>query len=151
MARKRSEQQESTVATIPGSNELHWMDVTIRRPTAQTNVEEAAMTGGHAAWLGEKEKTKKYGNRNEVGPDTAKPISIEIGGRMGTQTIGILQGMTTKLAEARGGELNAATALRKMKLSIERTLLRSEADAINATNAHANDEATRLWRDGMSE
>ena len=134
------------VATIPGSNELQWLDVTIRRPTAQTNVAEAAMTGGHAAWMGEKEKTKKYGNKNEVGPDTAKPISIELGGRMGTQTIGILQGMTTKLAEARGGELNAATALRKMKLAIERTLLRSEADAINATNV--NEEVTRARRDG---
>ena len=54
--------------------------------------------------MGEKEKTKKYGNKSEVGPDTAKPISIELGGRMGIQTIGILQGMTTKLAEARGGE-----------------------------------------------
>ena len=136
------------VATIPGSNELQWLDITIRRPTAQTNVEEAAMTGGHAAWLGEKEKTKKYGNKNEVGPDTAKPISIELGGRMGIQTNGILQGMTTKLAEARGGELNAATALRKMKLAIERTLLRSEADAINATNAYESDQATRARRDG---
>ena len=66
----------------------------------------------------------------------------------GIQTIGILQGMTTKLAEARGGELNAATALRKMKLAIERTLLRSEADAINAANANANDEVTRTRRDG---
>ena len=66
---------------------------------------------------------------------------------MGIQTIGILQSMTTKLAEARGGELNAATALRKMKLAIERTLLRSEADAINATNAYVNDEATRARRD----
>ena len=99
---------------------------------------------------GRKRKTKKYGNKNEVGPDTAKPISIELGGRMGIQTIGILQGMTTKLAEARGGELNAATALRKMKLAIERTLLRSEADAINATNAYANDEAMRTRRDGES-
>ena len=106
---------------------------------------EAAVTGGHAAWIGEREKTKKYGNKNEVGPDTAKPISIELGGRMGTQTIGILQGITTKLAEASGGELNAAIALRKMKLAIERTLLRSEADAINAANA--NEEAKRARRD----
>ena len=131
------------VATIPGSNELQWLDITISRPTAQTNVEEAATSGGHAAWLGEKEKTKKYGNKSEVGPDTAKPISIELGGRLGIQTNGILQGITTKLAKARGGELNAATAFRKMKLAIERTLMRSEADAINATNAHANEEATR--------
>ena len=133
------------VATIPGSNELQWMDVTIRRPTAQTNVTEAAETGGHAAWMGEREKTKKYGNRNEVGPDTAKPISIELGGRMGTQTIGILKGMTTKLAEASGGEINAASALRKMKLAVERTLLRAEADAINAANA--DEEAKRARRD----
>ena len=41
--------------------------------------------------MGEKEKTKKYGNKSEVGLDTAKPISIELGGRMGIQTIGILQ------------------------------------------------------------
>ena len=123
------------VATIPGSHELQWMDVTIRRPTAQTNVAEAAETGGHAAWLGEREKTKKYGNRNEVGPDTAKPISIELGGRMGTQTIGILKSLTTKLAEASGGEINAASALRRIKIAVERTLLRAEADAINAANA----------------
>ena len=67
---------------------------------------------------------------------------------MGVQTNAILQGMTTKLAEARGGELNAPTALRKLKLAIERTLLRAEADAINATNAQANDVATRARCDG---
>ena len=64
-----------------------------------------------------------------------KPISIELGGRMGIQTNGILQSLTSKLAEASGGEFNAASALRKMKLMLERTLLRSEADAINASNA----------------
>ena len=53
--------------------------------------------------------------------------------------------MTTKLAEASGGEINAASALRKMKLVIERTLLRSEADAINAANA--SEEAKRARRD----
>ena len=91
---------------------------------------------GHAATQGEREKTKKYGNKNEIGPDTVKPISIEIGWRMGPQTVNVLQNLTTKLAEARGGELNAATALRKMKLVVERTLRRAEADALNATNAH---------------
>ena len=90
------------VATIPGSNELQWLDITIRRPTAQTNVTESARTAGHAATLGEKEKTKKYGNRMEVGPDTVKPISIELGGRMGTQTIVTLQSITSKLADASG-------------------------------------------------
>ena len=119
------------VATIPGSNELQWLDVTIRRPTALTNMEGSARMGGHAATQGEREKTKKYGNRNEVGPDTVKSISIELGGRPGTQTISVSQSLTTKLAEARGGELNAATALRKITLVVA-----AEADALNATNAH---------------
>ena len=48
----------------------------------------------------------------------------------------MLQNLTTKLAEARGGELDAATALRKMKLVVERTLVRAEANAFNATTAH---------------
>ena len=129
------------VVTVPGLNELQWLDITIRRPTAQTNVVGAAERAGHAASMGEIEKTKKYGNRSEVGPDTVKPISIELGGRMGTQTNGILQSLTSKLAEASGGEINAASALRKLKLLLERTLLRSEADAINATNVA--DEARR--------
>ena len=42
------------VATIPGSNELQRLDVTIRRPTALTNMEGAARMGGHAARQGEK-------------------------------------------------------------------------------------------------
>ena len=54
----------------------------------------------------------------------------------------MLQNLTTKLAEARGGELNAATALRKMKLVVERTLIRAEADALNATTAH--EEQTKV-------
>ena len=64
---------------------------------------------------------------------------------MGTQTIGTLRGMTSKLAEASGGEINAASALRKMKLLLERTLLRSEADAINAANA--SEEANKISRE----
>ena len=55
---------------------------------------------------------------------------------MGPKTIRVFQNLTTKLAEARGGELNVATALRKMKLVVERTLVRAEADALNATTAH---------------
>ena len=63
---------------------------------------------------------------------------------MGLQTVSVLQNLTTKLAEARGGELNAATALRKMKLVVERTLIRAEADALNATAAH--EEQTNVRR-----
>ena len=139
------------VATIPGSNELQWLDVTIRRPTALTNMEGSSRTGGHAATQGEREKTKKHENRNEVGPDTVKPISIELGGRPGTQTITVSQSMTTKLAEARGGELNAATALRKMRLVVERTLIRAEADALNATNAHEEQANVRKVLGGNCE
>ena len=79
-----------------------------------------------------------------IGPDTVKPISIELGGRIGPQTVSVLQNLTTKLVEARGGELNAATALRKMKLVVERTLIRAEADAPNATAAH--EEQTNVRR-----
>ena len=56
----------------------------------------------------------------------------------------MLQNLTTKLAEARCGELNAATAFRKMRLVIERTLIRAEADALNATTAH--EEQTNVRR-----
>ena len=81
-------------------------------------------------------KRRSTGNRNEVDPDMLKPISLELRGRPGPQTISVLQSLTTKLAEARGGELNAVTALRKMRVVIERTLIRAEADALNATTAH---------------
>ena len=63
---------------------------------------------------------------------------------MGPQTIIVLQNLTTKLAEARGGELNAATALWKMKLVVERTLVRAEAVALNAKTAH--EEQTNVRR-----
>ena len=72
----------------------------------------SAKLGGHAATQGEREKN---GNKNEVGPDTVKLISIDLGGRLGPQTISVLQNLTTKLAETRGGELSSATALKKMK------------------------------------
>ena len=54
------------VAKIPVSNELQWLDVTIRRPTALANMEGLARKRGHAATQGERVKTMKYGNRNEV-------------------------------------------------------------------------------------
>ena len=90
-------------------------------PTALTNMEGSARNGRTFSHAREREKTKKYGNKNEVGPDTVKPISNELGGRMGP--------------EARCGELNA-TALKKVKLVVERTLIWAEADALNATTAH---------------
>ena len=83
------------VPTIPGRDELQWMDI-IRRPTAAANVEGVATSGGFSALLGEKEKTTKYGNRDEIGPDTVKPISFELGGRPGPQTMTVLQGLTTQ-------------------------------------------------------
>ena len=80
--------------TIPGRDELQWLD--IRRPTAAANVEGVATSGGFSALLGEKEKTTKYGNRDEIGPDTVKSISFELGGRPGPQTMTVLQGLTTQ-------------------------------------------------------
>ena len=64
------------VATITRGDELQW-------PTA--NVKQAARAGGYAATSGERERenTVKYGNRSEIGPDTVKPISFELGGRTG--------------------------------------------------------------------
>ena len=90
-----------------------------------------------------KKKRRCTGNKNEVGPDTVKPTSIELGGSLRPQTVNVLQNLTTKLAEAQGGELNAATALRKMKLVVERTLILAEADAINATAAHEEQRNVR--------
>ena len=75
----------------------------------------------------------KYGNRNEVCPDTLKPISLELGGRAGTQTTVVLQAMTT---EANGEELNVATVLWRLCLILERTLNRAEADALSAASAY---------------
>ena len=46
------------------------------------------------------------------------------------------------MTAARGGELNAATALRKLTLVLERTLIRAEADALNA--ATSNEEQVKL-------
>ena len=71
------------VATIPGSDELQWLDVTTRRPTAAANVEGGAKNGGFAALQGEKEQTRKYGNRNEESPDTVKPVRFDLGARNG--------------------------------------------------------------------
>ena len=70
--------------------------------------------------LREAQKTeRKYENRDEVGPNTAKPVSFELGGRMGTQTIALLQEMTTKLAEVRRGELNVVMVVRRLLLIFE--------------------------------
>ena len=124
------------VVTIPESDELQWLDVTSRSPTAAANAEGGARNGGFAALQGERERTTKYGNRNEVGPDTVKPISLELGGRAGTQTTAVLQAMTRKLAEANGEELTVATVLWRLRLILERTLNRAEADALSAASAY---------------
>ena len=86
-----------------------------------------------------KKNREHFLNRNDIGPDAVK---VRVEGRPGAQTASVLQGLTTKLAEARGGELNAATALRKLSLVLERTLVRAEADAANATAA--NEEQVNL-------
>ena len=104
------------------------------------------MTGGHAAWIGEKETTKKYGNNSEVGPDTAKPISIELGRENGNPDDRHPTGHDDKARRSEGRRAQRGDGSQKMKLAIERTLLRSEADAINATNVY--EEVARARRDG---
>ena len=134
MARTRSGSRGSML--LPRSrdrDELRWLDVPIRRPTAVANVEGAARFGGFAT-QGEKTRENR-GTETKIGPETVKPISFELGGRPGAQTINVLPGLTAKLAVARGGELHAAKALRTLRLILERTLIRSVADALNATTA----------------
>ena len=71
---------------------------------------------------------------------------------MGTQTIATLQSITSKLADASGGDICAASSLRKTKLLMERTLLRAEADAINAANVNEWEKRMRNekveWENG---
>ena len=83
------------VATTLGRDELQWLDVPIRTPTAVANLEGAARFVGFPA---------------------IKPISFELGGRPRPQTVSVLQRLTTKLAETRGREHNAATALPEARL-----------------------------------
>ena len=129
------------VATIPGRDELQWLEVTIRRPTAVAHVEGAARFGGFSATR--RERKREILEQDEIGPDTVKPISFELGRRHGPQTTTVLQGLTAKLAEALGGELNAATALRKLRPTLERTLIRAEADALDATSANEEQAVLR--------
>ena len=90
---KRQVQSGDVVATFPGRDEeLQGLGQHHQEPTATTNVEGAAKHG-------EKEKTKRYGNRNEIGPDAVKPISFELG-RPGPQTTTALQGLTTNERES---------------------------------------------------
>ena len=90
------------VAPVPDRDGLQWLDVTVRRPKVVANDE-----GGKLRRLrrhpGRERKKRTYGNRNEIGPDTVKPISFEFGGKPGPPTVNALQGLTTKPAEARGG------------------------------------------------
>ena len=47
------------VATLPGRDELRWLDITIRRPTAATNVQGAAHHGGCAALNNNRHRDEK--------------------------------------------------------------------------------------------
>ena len=81
------------------------------------NDDGAAKHGGFCAFQIERERkreiTKKYTNSNEIGPDLVKPVSFKLGGRAGAQT-------TTVPEVDNGGELDAAMALRKLRLSSRR-------------------------------
>ena len=47
------------VATLPGRDELRWLDIAIRRPTAATNVQGAAHHGGCAALNNNRHRDEK--------------------------------------------------------------------------------------------
>ena len=84
-----------------------------------------------------------------------KPISFEQGGGMRAQTIAVLQAMTTKLAEDGGGEINAATALRRLRwkrrLNMKHTLNKTEADSLNAASANEERMGARKFYRAMCE
>ena len=105
--------------TIPGRHELEWLDVAIRRSTSSKLVHAAASVARCAADKGEREKTMRYGNKKETGPDTVKPVRYELAGRHRTQTGGVLQHLATNLAEAKKGGLNAATHHKRLSAAIE--------------------------------
>ena len=94
-----------------------------------------ASIAGYAADKGEGENTMKYGHEKEAGPDTVKPVSCELG-RPGTQTRGFLQQLVTNLADAGKGELNAAAQHERLRVAIESTMVRAEADALIAASIH---------------
>ena len=85
------------VATIPGLNEAAM--VGRHDQEANSSDEHGGIGEKREDTLQHKGKEKKRRStetRNEVGPDTVKPISIELGGRMGPQTVDVLQNLTTK-------------------------------------------------------
>ena len=71
-----------------------------------------------------------------------KPIDCELDGKTGPTDEWC--SLVTKLVEAWCGELNAALALLKLRMTLEKALLRAEGDAINA--AVANPEQSRRLR-----
>ena len=55
------------MVTVPGRDELEWLDVTTRRSTSSTLVSAAASTAGYAVNKEETKQTMTYGNKKEIG------------------------------------------------------------------------------------
>ena len=76
--------QIDIVVTIIGRDELERLDVAMSRSTSYKLLHATASTAGCAADTGVRFNTVKHGNKMEIGPDTVKPVSHELGGRQGT-------------------------------------------------------------------
>ena len=81
---------------------------------------------------GEKEKDTKMQKQGRGRAGHCETDQLRAGWKAGPQTTAVLQAMTTKLAEARGRELNAATALLKLRLTLEHTLNREQKLMLSA-------------------
>ena len=67
------------VATVPGVDELQWLDMTIRRPTAVANVEGAARFGGFAATEEETDKKEKIWEQKRDWPGHGEAGELRVG------------------------------------------------------------------------
>ena len=56
------------VVTIPGKGDWQWLDATMRRPTAVSNVEGAGRFGGSSAIQRERENEKNVGRGTRSAP-----------------------------------------------------------------------------------
>ena len=81
----------------------------------------------------------------EIGPDTAKLTSYELGGRPEAQTVAVLRNLVTNLAEARSGDMVAAVACKRQRAAIDRTVARAEADALVSSSVHEEQPSCVGW------
>ena len=131
----REESAPSLTGMVPPADEDHDTEM----PDHDKTPIHRTLPGDEAPWPGREMKNVIICEQKRDRPGHGEADQLRVGRKAGTADG---QGLTTKLAEARGGELNAATALRKLRLILERTLTEAEADALDATTA--NEEQATL-------